>query len=94
MPYLLIHHKVSDYETWKSVFDEHASTRKENGSKGGWLLHNAGDPNDIFIILEWDSVDHARRFVNSEDLKQTMKMAGVSGSVHAYFLEQIDRPES
>jgi len=94
MPYLMIHHKVSDYETWKSAFDEHARTRKESGSKGGWLMRSTNDPNDIFMVFEWDSIDHARRFVGSEDLKQTMKMAGVTGSVHVFFLEQIEKLES
>jgi hypothetical protein len=36
MPYLLIRHKVKDYDKWKPVFDEHGSTRKANGSRGGW----------------------------------------------------------
>ena len=35
MPCLLIRHKVRDYGTWESVFDEHESTRRANGSQGG-----------------------------------------------------------
>ena len=34
MPCLLIRHKVRDYGTWESVFDEHESTRRANGSRG------------------------------------------------------------
>src|SRR5215208_5266109 len=37
MPYLLVRHRVENYETWKPVFDEHGATRGENGSKGGYL---------------------------------------------------------
>ncbi len=41
MPYMFIRHKVKDYDKWKSVFDEHGSFRKANGSRGGWLMRNA-----------------------------------------------------
>jgi hypothetical protein len=35
MPYLLVRHKVEDYERWKPVFDhDHGATREQWGSKG------------------------------------------------------------
>jgi hypothetical protein len=43
MPYLIVRHKVEDYERWKPVFDhDHGATRKLRGSKGGWIFRNAG----------------------------------------------------
>ena len=69
-PYLLVRHKVEDYERWKSVFDhDHGATRARSGSKGGWILRNAEDPNELVILLEWDSVENARRFANADDLR-------------------------
>ena len=49
MPHLLIRHKAQDYARWKPLFDEHGATRRANGSKGGRLYRNAGDPNEIVI---------------------------------------------
>jgi heme-degrading monooxygenase HmoA len=73
MPYLLVRHKVEDYERWKPVFDhDHGATRERSGSKGGWILRNVEDPNELVILLEWDSLENARRFANADDLREAM----------------------
>ena len=53
MPCLLIRHTVQDYTTWASVFDEHESTRRANGSQGSRLVvQNGPDLLDPFLYLE------------------------------------------
>ena len=52
MSYMLIRHKVQDYGKWKLAFDAHGATRKASGSKGGRLLRNAKDPNELVILFE------------------------------------------
>ncbi|MFQ5936139.1 MAG: cyclase [Acidiferrobacterales bacterium] len=94
MPHVLIRHKVKDFTSWKPVFDEHASTRKAAGSKGGILFRSAGDPNEVVIIFDWENVEHARRFIESEDLRETMQRAGVADRPDIYFLDEVDRPAS
>jgi heme-degrading monooxygenase HmoA len=91
MPYVLIRHKVEDYAKWKPVFDEHGATRKASGSKGGHLFRNADDPNEVVIIFEWDTMEKARQFVQSEDLGQAMKRSGVSDQPDVYFLDEVER---
>ncbi len=91
MPYLLIIHKVKDYDRWKSVFDEHGSFRKANGSRGGWLMRNADDPNQTVVVFEWESLDKARKFARSEDLKKAMQRAGVLDKPDVYFLEEVEK---
>src|SRR5215208_4517756 len=61
MPYLLVRHKVEDYERWKPGFEEHGATRKESGSKGVRLFRSADDPNETVILLEWDDLENARQ---------------------------------
>lgn len=91
MTSVLVRHKVKDYEKWKIVFDEHSNFRKENGSKGGHLFRNANDPNETVIIFEWDNLENAKKFVQSENLKEAMKKAGVTGKPTIYFLEEIEK---
>ena len=50
MAYMLVRHKVEDYEKWKPVFDDHQATRRESGGKGGFLFCNADDPNETLIL--------------------------------------------
>lgn len=90
MVYLLIKHKVKDYSKWKPGFDEYGSTRKEKGSKGGMLLRISEDPNDVVVLLEWDNIENARRFTQSEGLKNKMEELGVIGKTDIFFLEKIE----
>jgi len=90
MPYLLVRNKVEDYEQWKPVFD-HGATRKRSGSKGGWILRNADDPNELVILLQWDSLENAQRFANADDLRDAMQRAGVTDQPDVYFLEEVER---
>ncbi len=77
---LLVKHSVKDFASWKKVFDEHATFRKEHGCKGGELYQNAENPNEVVIRFSWDSLDHARAFVGSKGLREAMDKAGVLGA--------------
>ncbi len=92
MPYLLIRHTVEDYDRWKPVFDEHAPMRQAAGSKGGYLFRSADNPNEVVAIMEMEDLDRARQFVASDDLRQAMQKAGVTGPPEILFLELDDRP--
>ncbi len=88
MAHLLVHHNVEDYNKWKTQFEEHSNFRSENGSKGGKVFRSAIDPNELFVLLEWDSVENAKKFTQSDDLKEVMQQAGVVGMPNIYFVEE------
>jgi heme-degrading monooxygenase HmoA len=90
MPYMLVRHKVEDYERWKPGFEEHGETRRESGSKGARLFRNTDDPNETVILLEWEDLEAARRFAQSEDLRETMQRVGVADQPDIYFLEEVE----
>ncbi len=90
MPYLLVRHKVEDYAKWKPVYDQHATTRKASGGQGAQLFRNATDPNELVILFEWDDLERARQFAQSEDLRQAMQRAGVADQPDIYFLEEVE----
>jgi len=89
MPFMLVRHKVKDYAKWKPVFDDHSEARREAGSKGSRIFRKASDPDEIIILFEWDSLDNAKKFAKSEDLKKRMQEAGVSDQPDIYFLEEL-----
>lgn len=88
MAHILIHHKIEDYNKWKPAFDNHASYRAENGSLGGKVFRNADDPNDIFVLLEMNSIEKGKKFVYSDSTKEAMKNAGVVGMPEIYFVDE------
>jgi heme-degrading monooxygenase HmoA len=94
MPYLLIRQKVRDYEQWKSVFDAYSAIRQVNGSRGGQLFRDASDPNELVMLLEWDVLERARQFAQSEEWREVMQRAGVLDHPTICFLkdgEQLSR---
>ncbi len=90
MPSLLVRHKVHDYATWKSGFDAHGATRRADGSQGGRLFRNIADPSEVLVLLEWDDLDRARLFAQSDDLRESMALLEVTDQPDLWFLEEID----
>jgi hypothetical protein len=90
MPYLLVRHKVEDYERWKPVFDhDHGATRAR--LQGRMDLAQCRGPNELIILLEWDSVENARRFANADDLREAMQRAGVADQPDVSFFEEVEQ---
>jgi len=89
MPHVLVRHKVEDFARWKPHFDQHGDARKAGGCKGARVFRNAGNPNETIVLLEWDNLDNARRFAESDDLRATMQRAGVADQPDVYFLEEV-----
>ncbi len=92
MPSLLIRCHVADYPAWKAVFDEHEPTRQANGAQGEWLFRDADDPHEVLLLLEWDDLERARLFADSDDLREAMTLAGVTDHPDIWFLEDAARP--
>jgi heme-degrading monooxygenase HmoA len=90
MPNMLVKHTVEDFAKWYPVYTEHAAMRKAAGSKGARLFRNSNNPNEIVLLFEWDSLDNARTFSQSQELRETMHNAGVVGMPDMYFLEETE----
>ncbi len=90
MPYSLARLKVEDYAKWKPVFDRLSAARKASGgAKRGTLFRDADNPNDITILIEWDHLENAHKFIESEDVKEAIKKSGVT-KIDFYFLNEVE----
>lgn len=90
MIHTIMRAKVKDYDKWKPVFDENSVIRKAGGEKGGRLFHNLDDGSEVLIYLRWDTMENARKFFESDDLKNRMQKAGVIDKPDIYFLEEVE----
>jgi heme-degrading monooxygenase HmoA len=48
-----------------------------NGCKKSEVFTNVQSPDDVLIVLKWESREHAAKFDASASLKETMQNAGV-----------------
>lgn len=90
MPHVLIIHEVAAYPAWKQIFDQAAEIRKRAGEISYQLLRYDADANNIVHFSAWTSLDHARRFFESEELVEIRKQAGVKAPEFIY-LQEIER---
>ncbi|HEY3421452.1 MAG TPA: hypothetical protein VGK23_12950 [Methanomassiliicoccales archaeon] len=88
MIHAIVRQNVKDFDAWKKVFDEDAGNRKTGSSKGGHLFRALDDPNNVFLLLEYEDLDKAKKFMNSDELKEAMKKAGVVGKPDIYLLDE------
>jgi heme-degrading monooxygenase HmoA len=94
MTYMLVQHSVENFEQWKQGFDANGVARKAAGSKGGFVLRNADDPNQVDVLLAWDNLEDARAFASSNELREAMRNAGVTGAPNVTFLDEADKPSA
>lgn len=88
MAYMLVRQNVEDYEAWKSVFDSKRDLRKRYGEKSYQILREDESPNELVALFAWDSLENARKYAKSAELKEAMADAGVIGKPDIEFLEQ------
>lgn len=58
MAFVITRINVGDYDTWKPMFDQDQPGARA-ASKGWQVLRNVDDPNEVFIQVEFDSVEEA-----------------------------------
>jgi len=87
MAHVIVRHKVQDYSTWKSAFDDFVDARRTGGEKSYQIFHMDDDPNNVMALVEYDNLDNARNFFASSELREAMGKAGVTEPPEIYFLE-------
>lgn len=87
MAFLLIRHKVRDFNTWKTGYDDHQPKRTEAGLSEKYLLRSSDDPNEVVILFEAQDLNRAKTFAASSDLREKMQEVGVIDKPDIYFLE-------
>lgn len=86
---VLIHHEVADYTAWKAAFDSAFDWRHKNGECACRIFRSAGNVNDITVFFEWESLEKARTFIASEELKAKMASAGVKSPPRVELLTEV-----
>lgn len=89
MAYMLVQHKVKDFGEWKKVFDSVLDLRTSNGELSYDIYRDESDPNNIFAMFKWDSIENAQKYAGSPELKEAMENAGVAGPPNISFLNEV-----
>ncbi len=87
---MLVKHRVSDYNSWKHVYDEIASLRKQKGVTAASVHRDPKDPNTVVVMHRFKDMSAAKGFADSGELKSAMTKAGVNGAPEFWFAEDVE----
>ena len=86
MGYLLVRHKVREFQEWRLVFDAHKEAQRRAGLRIEKVMRNMYEPNEVFLLFEVLDLAKARGFVYSPDVTNAQAQAGVLDKPDIYFL--------
>jgi hypothetical protein len=86
MNYVIIRHKVEDFNKWKPAYDQHLHARKAAGLKDVHVWRNLENPNEVVLLFEVADIAKAKEFSGSPELREAMQEAGVLGPPDVIFL--------
>lgn len=82
---MFVHHEVADYGTWRKSYDAFAPTQKKLGVIYQAVYQSTDDPNDVTVIHDFRSLEKAKAFAASAELKAAMEKSGVKGSPQIWY---------
>lgn len=91
MTYILMRQQVADFNNWKRAFDEFVEYRRIGGEITYQIFHPNDQPNELILLFQWESIDSAREFLDSNSVKLNRMQSGVSKQVEIQFLEMIEK---
>ena len=80
--------QVEDFAKWKADFDGSIEFRKQGGQGAFQIFRTVSDTNHVALLIEWDSLENAQSFLQSDGLKEANKRSGVTEMSTPYILKK------
>jgi ABC-type sugar transport system substrate-binding protein len=82
---MFVRHEVADYGVWRSAYNSFAPTQKKMGVIFKAAYQSTESPNDVTVIHDFHSLEEAKAFAASPELKSAMEKAGVKGAPQIWY---------
>ena len=82
---MFVRHDVTDYAAWRKSYDAFAAEQRKGGVSAQAVYQSADNPNDVTVLHDFKSLEQAKAFASSPELKATMQSAGVKGAPQVWF---------
>jgi heme-degrading monooxygenase HmoA len=78
---------IGEFEQFWSVFTTAgAERRREHGSQGARVFRNQDDPNEVWLLFDWDR-EQFKAFLADPEVPGTMASGGAQGPPEVRFVE-------
>ena len=71
--------RVANFERWKEDFTSMSGARGKSGWVEHRVLRDATDPNIVTVVSRVKDLDSAKRYGQSNELREAMQRSGVLG---------------
>ena len=92
--FLVVTHQVEDFDRWLPVFESTSALKKTYGWKQSAVYSIDGNRNNVMVMEEFASLDKAKAFASSPELKAAMGKAGVAGPPVIHFISPVSRAKA
>ena len=82
---MFVRHEVADYGAWRETYNAFAPTQKKLGVIYKAVYQSTDDPNDVTVIHDFHSLEKAKAFAASAELKAAMEKSGVKGAPQIWY---------
>jgi len=89
MATLFVRHSVGDFDVWKRAYDDFDAVRRSSGVTADGVYQADGNPNDVTVFHDFDSMEAAKAFAASAELREAMVGAGVQGEPTIWFANKV-----
>lgn len=89
MPALLIRHQRIDFDQWHQAFLKHLEVRLAHGALTEVILRDALNPDDVWVLIQWDDLYRAQLFARSEDLQDQLDQSGIAVPPEIWFVDVL-----
>jgi heme-degrading monooxygenase HmoA len=88
---MLIDHRVEDFDTWRTVYDEVRGWQHDHGVHFQQVLRHEDDPNRVVVTHAFDSREAAEAFLANPELREAMGRGGVdASSVKIEYFDEVE----
>jgi hypothetical protein len=81
---MFVRHEVADYATCKKAYDGFRATRKKMGVVTQGVYQSVDNPNDVTVTHDFHSLEQAKAFAASPELKSAMETSSSPSSYAAF----------
>ena len=86
MTHMFVRVTVDDYGTFREAYDTAEPIRQSAGSTGNSVYQAVDNPNEITVRIEFPSVDAAKQYSTSDELRECMQAVGIEGPPTIWFV--------
>lgn len=89
MVYVMLKQHVKNFADWQGFFEGNAEFRRQGGVRNAQVFHETRRPDEVTVLLQFDSEDAATKFSNAPALRDVMDRAGATGEPEVTILDPV-----